>query len=96
MVKDIKQVKRFILVSEPIKYEIKYKQALVKGSAKAGRTARKCEPPAIPCSKPKPVKACECLLLFHFEHSRKIYYRYYILSCLQLLQYNFLLFALFF
>ena len=44
MVKDIKQVKRFILISEPIKYEIKYKQALVKGSAKAGRTARKCEP----------------------------------------------------
>ena len=35
MVKDIKQVKRFILISEPIKYEIKYKQALVKGSAKA-------------------------------------------------------------
>jgi len=26
-------------MSEPIKYEIKYKQALVKGSAKAGRTA---------------------------------------------------------
>ena len=51
-------------MSEPIKYEIKYKQALVKGSAKAGRTARKCEPPAIPCSKPKPVKACECLLFF--------------------------------
>ena len=64
MVKDIKQVKRFILISEPTKYEIKYKQALDKGSAKAGRTARKCEPPAIPCSKPKPVKACECLLLF--------------------------------
>ena len=62
VVKDIKKVKKFILVSEPIKYEIKYKQALVKGSAKAGRTARKCEPPAIPCSKPKPVKACECLL----------------------------------
>ena len=37
-------------MSEPIKYEIKYKQALVKGSAKAGRTARKCEPPAIPVS----------------------------------------------
>ncbi len=53
-------------MSEPIKYEIKYKQALVKGSAKAGRTARKCEPPAIPCSKPKPVKACECLLYFLF------------------------------
>ena len=51
-------------MSEPLKYEIKYKQALVKGSAKAGRTARKCEPPAIPCNKPKPVKACECLLLF--------------------------------
>ena len=64
MVKDIKQVKRFILISEPIKYEIKYKQALVKGSAKAGRTARKCEPPAIPCSNPKPVKAWECLLFF--------------------------------
>jgi len=64
VVKDIKQVKRFILMSEPIKYEIKYKQAFVRGSAKAGRTARKCEPPAIPCSKPKPVKACECLLLF--------------------------------
>ena len=64
MVKDIKQVKRFILISEPIKYEIKYKQAPFKGNAKAGRTARKCEPPAIPCSKPKPVKACECLLLF--------------------------------
>ena len=63
-IKDIKKVKRFILISEPIKYEIKYKQALVKGSAKAGRTARKCEPPAIPCSKPKPVRACECLLLF--------------------------------
>ena len=54
-------------MSEPIKYEIKYKQALVRGSAKAGRTARKCEPPAIPCSKPKPVKACECLLYF-FVH----------------------------
>jgi len=52
VVKDIKQVKRFILMSEPIKYEIKYKQALVRGSAKAGRTARKCEPPAIPCSNP--------------------------------------------
>ena len=34
MVKDIKQVKRFILISEPIKYEIKYKQALIKGSQK--------------------------------------------------------------
>jgi len=55
VVKDIKQVKRFILMIEPIKYEIKYKQALVRGSAKAGRTARKCEPPAKPCSKPKPV-----------------------------------------
>jgi len=44
-------------MSEPIKYEIKYKQALDKGSARAGRTAIKCEPPAIPCSKPKPVKA---------------------------------------
>ena len=64
MVKDIKKLKRFILISEPTKYEIKYKPALVKGSAKAGRTARKWEPPAIPCSKPKPVKACECLLLF--------------------------------
>ena len=37
-------------MSEPIKYEIKYKLALVKGSAKAGRTARKCVPPAKPCS----------------------------------------------
>ena len=64
MVKDIKQVKKFILISEPIKYEIKYKKALDKGRAKAGRIARKCEPPAKPCSKPKPVKACECFLLF--------------------------------
>ena len=56
MVKDIKQVKRFILMSDPIKYEIKYKQALVRGSANAGRTARKCEPPAIPCSKPNQLK----------------------------------------
>ena len=57
VVKDIKQLKKLILISEPNKYEIKYEQALAKGSAKAGRTARKCEPPAIPCSKPKPVKA---------------------------------------
>ena len=61
VVKDIKQVKRFILIIEPIKYEIKYKQALVKGKANAGRTASKWEPPAIPWSNPKPVKAWECL-----------------------------------
>jgi len=52
VVKDIKQVKRFILISEPIKYEIKYMHALAKGSANAGRTARKCEPPATPWSNP--------------------------------------------